>query len=393
MIRPNRRAVVVLLILIVSAAGAGCSAAKSAPSTPTKPSTPTNPDAALSAQLKKLTSMPDGPPGAIALVDIGGQPNVITAGVGDVTSKQAITADDTVRIASVSKAFSGAIVLGLVSKGALSLDDTVGKVLPTLPAAWSAVTVAQLLQHESGVPDYIKNPTFLKEFQTDPQQVLTPTQLLGFVANESLLFTPRSKYSYSDSDNVILGLMVEAVTDGTYDAALQQYVTQPLGLSITTLPASSALSSPYLHGYSVSSGEAPEDVSMVLNPGLAWASGGMISTPSELNTFMRAYASGKLLNAATRTSQLRFVAGDSGPPGPGKNGAGLGIYRYSTKCGTVYGHTGNLPGYTIFAASNLSGTRSVVVVVNTQLQDKKGNKPFTVLRHAEGLGVCAALKT
>jgi D-alanyl-D-alanine carboxypeptidase len=374
-----------LVIPLVAAALAGCSSGKT--------STPKNPDAALSTQLHKLTSMPDGPPGAIALVQVGSQTSVMTAGAGDVTTKQPITADDTIRIASVSKAFNGATVLALVSKGSLTLDTTIGQVLPTLPTAWSAVTVAQLLQHESGVPDYIKNPTFVKEFQADPQQVLTPMQLLGFVTNEPLSFKPGSKYGYSDSDNIILGLMVEAVTNGTYDGALAQYVTQPLGLSMTTLPSSSTLPSPYVHGYSVSSSAAPEDDSMVLNPSLAWASGGMVSTPAELNTFVRAYAAGKLFNAATRTGQFRFVSGDSGPPGPGKNAAGLGIYRYTTKCGTVYGHTGNLPGYTTFAASNSNGTRSVVVAVNTQLQDQKGSKPFKALRHADMLGVCAALKT
>jgi D-alanyl-D-alanine carboxypeptidase len=349
--------------------------------------------AALSAQLRTLTGMPDGPPGALALVQIGGQVHVVTAGFGDVASKQPVSAGETFRIASVSKAFNGAIVLALVGKGSLSLADTVGKILPNLPAAWSAVTVAQLLQHTSGVPDYIKSPTFLEQFQADPQQALAPTQLLNFVANEPLLFIPGSRYDYSDSDNVILGLMVEAVTHGTYDAALGQYVTRPLGLSITTLPANSVLGEPYLRGYSVSPGTAPEDVSSVLNPGLAWASGGMISTPTELDTFIRAYASGTLFSAATGARQRQFVAGDSGPPGPGENSAGLGIYRYTTSCGVVYGHTGNLPGYTTFAASDRSGTRSVVVVANTQLQDKAGNQPFKALRRAETLGVCAALAT
>jgi D-alanyl-D-alanine carboxypeptidase len=106
---------------------------------------------------------------------------------------------------------------------------------------------------------------------------------------------------------------------------------------------------------------------------------------------MHAYASGKFFNAATRRSQFRFVPGNSGPPGPGTNSAGLGIYRYATRCGTVFGHTGNFPGYTIFAASNPAGTRSVDVIVNTQLMNKPGNKVYQALRAAEGLGVCAAL--
>ena len=79
---------------------------------------------------------------------------------------------------------------------------------------------------------------------------------------------------------------------------------------------------------------------------VVWASGAMVSTPFELNRFIRAYASGRLFGAATHSQQLRFVPGSSEPPGPGTNAAGLGIFRYRTRCGTVFGHTGNFPGYT-----------------------------------------------
>jgi D-alanyl-D-alanine carboxypeptidase len=253
------------------------------------------------------------------------------------------------------------------------------------------VTLAQLLDHTSGVPDYITQPAFLNELRTDPQVSLTPRQLLGYVAGEPLAFPPGSRYDYSDSDNIVVGLMVEAVTHEPYDTALARYVTGPLGLTGTSLPADAQLSAPFVHGYDVEPGQAPEDVSSSLNPALAWASGGMVSTPGELNAFMRAYAGGRLTDAVTRLRQLRFVAGDSGPPGPGTNAAGLGIYRYDTRCGTVYGHTGNFPGYTAFAAADRTGTRSVVVVANTQLNDKAGGTAFTELRRVFTLGVCAAL--
>jgi D-alanyl-D-alanine carboxypeptidase len=345
---------------------------------------------AFSTSLHKLVKMPGGPPGAVAVVQVGPTVHVIVAGTGDVASSQPPTADDTVRIASVSKAFNGAVTLALVGRHKLSLRDTVGTVLPALPHAWSAVTVTQLLQHTSGVPDYIKDPVFLKQLQADPLQTLTPTQLLGFVAKDPLLFAPGSKYDYSDSDNIILGLMDEAVTGDTYESALATFVTGPLSLPLTVLPSNVNLPTPYLHGYDVS-GAMPEDVSMLLNPGLAWASGGMLSTPRELNTFIRAYASGALIRASAHARQLTFRPGESGPPGPGINSSGLGIYRYATPCGTVYGHTGNFPGYTIFAASTLRGTRSLDVIVNTQLQATPPRPPYVALRAAEGLGVCAAL--
>ncbi len=375
-------ALVVTSIIIPAASGTA------APASSAKQGAPL---AALSAALGKLVHMPGGPPGAIAEVRVGNVNHVVSAGVANTTTQAPPLKSDVSRIASVSKAYSGAVVLALVAKGKMSLNDTIGRLLPTLPSAWSAVTVAQLLQHTSGVPDYIKSPDFLKGFQANPQEVLTPNQLLDFVVKDPLLFPAGKKYHYSDSDNIILGLMVESVTAQSYEAALATYVTTPLDLPATQLPASSTLSPPFISGYDVEAGQPPQDVTTLLNPGLAWASGGMVTTPSELDTFMRAYASGKLTNASTHRRQYSFVPGGSGPPGPGVNSSGLAIYRYATDCGTVYGHTGNFPGYTIFAASNASGTRSVDVIVNGQFQDKPVNAQYTALRAAWGLGVCAAL--
>jgi D-alanyl-D-alanine carboxypeptidase len=294
-------------------------------------------------------------------------------------------------LASVSKAFNGAVALALVSQGKLSLTDSIGKWLPSLPASWASVTLAQLLHHTGGVPGYIKSPAFLSELQSDPQVVMTPTQLLGFVATEPLEFPPGSRYEYSDSDNIVVGLMIEAATGTSYESALAKYVTTPLLLTKTTLPANAQMTEPYVHGYSVEAGKAPEDDTSALNPGLAWASGGMNSTVAELNTFMRAYVSGQLFDAATQKQQLQFVPGESGPPGPGTNSVGLAVFRYQTSCGTVYGHTGNYPGYTVFAASNPLGTRSVVVIVNAQLNTNAPGNTFSQLRHVDELAVCAAL--
>jgi D-alanyl-D-alanine carboxypeptidase len=186
--------------------------------------------------------------------------------------------------------------------------------------------------------------------------------------------------------------MVEAVTGGSYEQALTQDVAVPLHLVDTTLPDSPALTEPYVHGYDVGTGTPPEDVSTFLNPGLAWASGGMLSTTAELNTFMRAYVRGTLTDPATKNAQFQFVPGSSGPPGPGINAAGLAVFRYQTECGTVYGHTGNFPGYTIFSAATADGSRSVTVIANEQLNDNPLTPVFTQFRTVEGLGVCTALR-
>src|SRR5215212_9770573 len=116
-----------------------------------------------------------------------------------------------------------------------------------------------------------------------------------------------------------------------------------------------------------------------------WATGGMVSTPADLNTFVRAYVKGDLFDLQTRSKQRRvFEGGGSEPPGPGKNSAGLGIFRYETKCGTVWGHTGNTLGYTQFMAANSNGSRSVTVSVNTQLTRGDGAEGvFKALRRVE----------
>ncbi len=217
-------------------------------------------------------------------------------------------------------------------------------------------------------------------------------QLIGYVSGEDPKPPPGTEYHYSDTDNIVVGLMIEAVTGGSYEQALAQEVATPLHLTDTTLPDTPDLTEPYIHGYEIDPGNpSPVDISTYLNPGLAWASGGMLSTPAELNTFMRAYVSGTLTDPVTRSHQFRFVPGSSGPPGPGSNAAGLAIFRYRTHCGTVYGHTGNFPGYTLFSAATSDGSRSVTVIVNEQLNDNPVTPVFTQLRHSDGVGVCAAL--
>ena len=209
-----------------------------------------------------------------------------------------------------------------------------------------------------------------------------------------LLFDPGSKYQYSNSDNIAVALMVEAVTGKTYESQLQKQVYGPLGLRKTTLPAGPNLREPYIHGYDLSE-DPPEDGSEALAAGWAWTSGGIVSTPADLNTFVRAYVRGDLFDLQTRSKQRKvFEGGGSEPPGPGKNSAGLGVFRYETSCGTVWGHTGNFPGgYTQFMAASPDGKRSATVSINSQLSPPStgDQDAFKALRRAEGLAVCAAL--
>jgi D-alanyl-D-alanine carboxypeptidase len=344
--------------------------------------------------LKELVDMRGGPPGVIAVVQRGEHREVHTFGVANLRTDRRIKIDDRMRIASAAKAFSGAVALSLVSKGALSLNDTIGERLPQLPEAWSEVTLRQLLNHTSGLPDFSQDPGFRDALLASLKKAPPPEELLSFVEDEGLLFEPGSEYHYSNSDNVAVALMVEAATGRTYEAQLREQVYEPLGLRNTTLPSGPNLKVPYIHGYDNDPPPPPpEDLSEVVAAGWAWASGGIVSTPADLNAFVRGYVKGELFDLRTRYQQRRvFEGGGSEPPGPGKNSAGLGLFRYETKCGTMWGHTGNTPGYTQFMASSPNGRRSVTVSVNSQLTPTAGAPGvFEVLRSAEGLAVCAAL--
>jgi D-alanyl-D-alanine carboxypeptidase len=357
------------------------------------------PDAALDRALKKLVNMKGGPPGVIAVVQRRQHREVHTFGVANLKNRKHMRAGDRMRIASAAKAFSGATALSLVSKGVLSLDDTIGDLLSDLPEppprTWSRVTLRQLLNHTSGLPDITKSNALRKALLASPTKAKPPEKLLTYAYDLNggkPLFTPGTKYRYSNSDNIAVALMVEAATGKTYEDQLRKQVYAPLGLRKTSLPSGTELKKPFIHGYDLSE-QPPEDVSEIIAAGWAWASGGIVSTPSDLNTFIRGYVKGKLYNLQTRAQQRRvFEGGRSDPPGPGKNSAGLGIFRYEKKCGTVWGHTGNTFGYTQFIAASPDGKRSATVSINAQITPTVGDPDaFKALRRAEGLAVCAAL--
>ncbi|MGZ6617779.1 MAG: serine hydrolase domain-containing protein [Solirubrobacteraceae bacterium] len=349
-------------------------------------------DRALDQSLRALVAMPSGPPGVVAVVQRGRSRVLHRAGVATLKTNQPMRGTDHMRLASVSKAFSGAAVLALVARGKLKLSDTIGKRLPWLPKAWWSVNLRQILDHTSGLPDYTTNPVWQQALSDAPHATPPPPWLLAPVQQDPLVFTPGSKFVYSNTDNIVAALMVEAVTGRTYDRDIAALVTRPLGITRTSVPAGFRLPRPFIHGYDLP--PSREDLSEVVSAAWVWASGGLVSTPFDLNSFIRGYVGRRLFGRAVQAQQLRFVAGHSEPIGPGANSAAVGIFRYRTRCGTVYGHTGNFFGFTQFTAATLDGRRSVTVSINEQLNQTYTGQSlvvFNALRAAEEDAVCAAL--
>jgi len=355
--------------------------------------TPAGTAAVLNAKLDRIDSAPHGPPGVSVLIQRGKKIEYRRRGVANVVTGARPKPRHYVRIASVSKAFSGAVALNLVSAGKLSLDDTIGERLPGLLPLANDVTLRQALAHTGGLPDYIRDETFVEALQKDPTGYLSPRELVSYVRDTPLRFRPGSRYEYSDTDNIVVALMAEAATGVSYEGLLGRRVLSPLGLDLTSLPRTVRMPAPFMHGYETAPGMPLEDVSRVINPALAWASGGIVSTAVDTDRFFRAYVGGRLFDRAERRAQRHFRPGASSPPGPGRNAAGLGLFRYRTSCGTVYGHTGSFPGYRLFAASSADGRRSVAFFVNAQIVPGQGSPAVSnLIRSAQAAAVCHTLR-
>lgn len=343
--------------------------------------------AALQASLDAIVASPTGPPGVSVLIDRGPGSKFYRAGVAGLSSKRAPKASEHVRIASVAKAFNSFLAMKLAAVGALSLTETLKESVPGLLPAAEGVKLRELLQHTSGIAEYIEAPEFGKRLNANPAAYLSPTELTGFVRNDPLEFPPGSKYHYSDTDNIAAGLMEEEASGLPYEQLLQRRVFGPLKMPRSSLPRTVKMPRPFMHGYDIEPGKKPDDVSELINPAGAWASGGIVSTPRDLARFAARYVPTVL--AATKDIEGGpFRPGSSSPPGPGKNFAGLGIFRYKTGCGTVYGHTGSFPGYRILLAASADGKRSVVFVASSQIVRGQVAKAIT---KAQARAVCIAL--
>jgi D-alanyl-D-alanine carboxypeptidase len=354
-------------------------------------------DQRLERALAEVIAMPEGPPGVSAVVQRGDELRHHTAGRANVDAPGPIRLDQHMRIASVTKAFTGAVVLNLVERGKLSLGDTIGRTRPDLPAAWHGITLRQLLYHTSGLPNYTATPGFQAYLPGRFRDYISPGQMIDFAAAEAVEFPPGARYEYSNTDNIVMALMAEKVARTPFPEILKQLVFRPLRLRGTSFSSRIELPKPFVRGYVFDGpGEPLFDISEEINPSGAWAAGAIVSTPRDLNTFVRAWAGGSLLRKpAVRRAQTAFLPPFTGgePPGPGQNRGGLTLYRYRTPCGVVFGHSGNFPGYTQWIAASPDGTRSAVVTANMALNPPStgSQEAFGQLRRTFRRAACAAL--
>jgi D-alanyl-D-alanine carboxypeptidase len=306
-----------------------------------------------------------GAPGAILLVRDGSRATHFTGGFGDVARKTAMHPGDHYKIASLTKTYTATVVLQLVGEGKLRLRDTVERWQPGLVPNGGKITIRQLLNHTSGIFDFEADPRVVKPYLSGKfGHYWAPRQLVEMAVSHKPLFAPGKTphSSYSNTNYVIAGLIVEAVTGRSIGAELKRRIFQPLGLRETTYPTKPGLPRPYAHGYLVAGKPPAIDVSGI-SPSLSPASGAIVSNAQDVADFYRALLSGRLLRADLLKAMKTTISAGEKVDIPGQR-YGLGLELFPTSCGDALGHNGVVPGYLTFAFSSANGRRQAVLMVN-----------------------------
>jgi D-alanyl-D-alanine carboxypeptidase len=297
---------------------------------------------------------------AVVVIRRGNSRQVIAGGVTDTRTTIPVTERDRFFIGSVSKTVLATAVLQLVEQDRLGLDDNVDQWLPGLLADGGAITIRQLLSHTSGLANYTDDAGLMQPRQNQ----LSPVQLVELAESMPSMFDPGMAAAYSNTNFVVLGLIVEKVTRGTLARVLHEAVFQPLGLSSASSDAAHLHDPPLVHAYADRRDATPPSWMLPL----LWGAGGIVMSPHDLDKFLQALFDGSLLTPSSLKSMTTRRLHD-------RHGwdYGLGLAQWDTGCGLAYGHDGDAPGGYITQAWIIpSEQRSVVVTVNAS-----GSGPYT----------------
>lgn len=328
-------------------------------------SAPTAVDAGRSEVASALEVLVDrhGLPGAQAVVSDRGRRWVVAAGVGDVEQRTPFPDDGRVRIGSNTKTFAATVMLQLVAEGKIDLDAPVERYLPGVVRGegidGNRITIRNLLQHTSGLPDF--SELVDAEIRANPLAQFDIGELVHRTMALPPQFQPGAKWYYCNTNYLVAGMVIEKVTASTIDREITRRIIEPLGMQATYFPerGDTVLRDPHPKGYLLVDGTRV-DITRLEVSGIG-AAGAMVSTGADLNTFFNALLSGQLLPPAQLAEMKKTVPLEvPGPP----LGYGLGLMRRTLSCGKdSWGHGGDIDGFQTRGGVTEDG-RAVTVSVN-----------------------------
>lgn len=265
------------------------------------------------------------------------------------------------RIGSVTKTFVATVVLQLVDEGRIALDAPIAAQLPDAIPGGDRMTVRQLMNHTSGLYDYMREPGLSTNRWrgADRFRHHEPRELLAVAVGHEPYFAPGARFRYSNTNYLVLGLLIEHVTGHRYGDEIRDRILTPLRLTATTVPGDDPrVPEPALTAHRDIDGVGRVAVTE-MNPSLDWAAGEMISTTADLDAFFAALLGGQLISPSALAQMRQTV-----PMGMGFH-YGLGLQRFDPPCGSeLWGHGGELLGYVSSAFRSTSG-RSLTMVVGS----------------------------
>ncbi|MEU1029125.1 serine hydrolase domain-containing protein [Streptomyces mirabilis] len=302
------------------------------------------------------------------------------SGVGDLGTTEPVPQNGYVRIGSTTKTFVATVLLQLVDEGRLSLDDTVDQWLPGVVRGHGndgrRVTLRRLLQHTSGLPDYIGDVVpdlSAAGYRKNRWTTYTSEQRVAFAMQHPPSFMPGSDWEYSNTNYVLIGMVIKAATGHSWEHEVRDRILRPLRLTHTVVPGNwPFLPGPHARDYQqFEPGGAMTDTTIAYLPFDGDADGAMISTTADTNKFFRALVRGEILAPAQLAEMQRTVEvpADHGAP-PGTRD-GLGLDWTPLSCGGGYwGHSGDGFGYLVWPATTSDGRSAVTVSLHSRPGDE-----------------------
>jgi D-alanyl-D-alanine carboxypeptidase len=290
-----------------------------------------------------------------------------SSGVAELGSAKPVAVGGRFRAGSITKSFVATVVLQLAGERRLRLEDSVERWLPGVVAEGGRITLHQLLQHTSGIVNYTNTRAFRMLYGTADQVVglrdrtWTPQELLNFTAGEALLFEPGTSWMYSNTNYILLALVIQRVTGNHYAKEAERRVLHRLALHGTEFPGRrSVIAGPHAHGYlprEVGDQIEPVDITR-FNPSVSGASGELVSTAADLNRFYRAFLSGELLRPEQQRQLLQIRSTGRAYD------YGLGLETKVVNGIRLWGHDGDFFGYQTASWTTADGRRQLTVAYN-----------------------------
>lgn len=314
----------------------------------------------------------------------GGSARYVTT-QGNAADGVAWSTDTRSAFRSITKSFVGTVVLQLVSEGKLSLDDPISRYVPDVASVQyggsdvgSSITVRMTLEMRTGLPEFSGTQGFSDQLNTDYTAPFTDDQLLGYAFAQSLDFAPGSQYEYSNTNFVLLGKVIQAVTGNSWDKEVQSRLLSPLGLTSVAYSGSSDPAPPVATPYEIDPDSNLESLAQV-SPSLYGASGGLFGNIGDLLRWGTALGSGQFLPASLQQQRLTAFSNPSSddPQSPEYDAYGLA----SGELDGWWGHTGTGLGYESLTMYQPSTGMTVAILINTQLPNPNG--PAILFRQLE----------